>query len=52
LLDIYDIYQQKQPFGLDEVVKEVWRGHDNVEAAFEGSITEELGKLFEPEENK
>ena len=49
LLDLYDVYQPATPMPLDAVSQEVRRAHANVEGAFEGSITGELGTLFEPE---
>jgi hypothetical protein len=50
LLDLYDIFKPTQPFAVEHVQQEVRAAHDNVEAAFEGSITERLRAMFEPED--
>lgn len=50
LLDIYDIYQPATPLVFEGVRQEVRKAHANVEVAFEGSITDRLRSLFEPEE--
>lgn len=52
LLDIYDRFEPGEAAGLDSVAGEVTKAHSNVEAAFEGSITEELRKLLEPENER
>ena len=49
LLDIYDTCRPSAPLALQDVASEVAKAHDNVEAAFEGSITDPLRGLFEPE---
>jgi uncharacterized protein (TIGR04255 family) len=50
LLDLYDIFKPAQPFAFEHVQQEVRAAHDNVEKAFEGSITERLRAMFEPED--
>jgi uncharacterized protein (TIGR04255 family) len=52
LLDIYDVYRPATPLPLEDVGKEVRKAHADVEAAFEGSITNELRNLFESEGQK
>ncbi|HEX9751805.1 MAG TPA: TIGR04255 family protein [candidate division Zixibacteria bacterium] len=50
LLDLYDVYQPSEPIALSDVDHHVLAAHKNVQAAFEGSITEQLRKLFAPED--
>ena len=50
LLDLYDIFQPESGISLESVRDEVQTAHDNVESAFEGSITECLRALFEEED--
>lgn len=50
LLDLYDMYQPPEPIALDDVDHQVQVAHDNVQAAFEGSITDKLRELFDPED--
>jgi len=52
LLDIYDTCQRASPLALEDVPEVVRKAHENVEAAFEGSIAGPLRELFEPEEKK
>lgn len=51
LLDLYDVARFGKMVQFDEISEQVRMGHENVEAAFEGSITEKLRILFEPEES-
>jgi uncharacterized protein (TIGR04255 family) len=50
LLDLYDIYSPPRPLPLEEAFDHVSIGHANVVVAFEGSITDRLRTLLEPEE--
>lgn len=50
LLDLYDVFQPTEPIPLSDVGRHVQVAHDNVQAAFEGSITDTLRALFEPED--
>ena len=50
LLDLYDILQRECPPDKATLEKEIQTAHDNVVKAFEGSITDQLRELFEPEE--
>lgn len=50
LLDLYDVFQPTEPFALDTLQCEVKRAHENIITAFEGSITDRLRTLLEPEE--
>lgn len=47
MLDIYDIFALPQPFPLKDVDKYIIEAHENIEAAFENSITSKARKLFE-----
>ena len=49
LLDLYDIFKPEQPLTFDAVKAQVTIAHENIEAAFEGSITDKLRTLFEVE---
>ena len=51
LLDLYDIFNPAEPFDLEDVQAQMRTAHENVEAAFEGSIQDKLRRLFEPEGN-
>lgn len=50
LLDLYDSVERFEPLDFARVRDEVRNAHDNIEAAFEGSITDRLRALFEPED--
>lgn len=50
LLDLYDVYQPAEPISLKDVDHHIQVAHDNAQAAFEGSITEKLRELFDPED--
>jgi len=50
LLDLYDIFKPSDMLPLDQVPTEVQTAHEDVEVAFEGSITQRLRQLFELEE--
>lgn len=49
MLDIYDTFESGEPLKLDLVAGEIIRAHENVEAAFEGSITDTLRRILEME---
>ncbi len=49
LLDLCDILKPVTPLAFDEVNAHVNMAHENIEAAFEGSITDKLRDLFQPE---
>lgn len=49
LLDLYDIFKPEESLSFDSVKAQVKLAHDNIEAAFEGSITDKLRTLFELE---
>lgn len=49
LLDLYDIFKPAEPLPFESLPGEVLVAHSNVETAFEGSITDKLRTLFEPE---
>lgn len=50
LLDLYDVFQSAEPIPLTDVDRHVQVAHENVQAAFEGSITDKLRELFDPED--
>lgn len=50
LLDLYDIFKPEQSLAFDAVNAQVKIAHENIETAFEGSITDKLRALFELEE--
>jgi len=52
MLDLYDIFKPVDMLPLDQIPMEVQTAHENVEAAFEGSITERLRQLFDLEETR
>lgn len=49
LLDLYDTFKPEQSMAFDAVTAQVKIAHENIEAAFEGSITDKLRTLFELE---
>ncbi len=49
LLDLYDIFEPRRQLGVDEVRKHVRMAHRSIESAFEGSITDRLRNMLEPE---
>ncbi|MDP3089322.1 MAG: TIGR04255 family protein [Nitrospira sp.] len=49
LLDLYDIFKPEHPLGFDSIKDQVAIAHKNIEAAFEGSITDKLRNLFDLE---
>jgi uncharacterized protein (TIGR04255 family) len=49
LLDLYALFQPDCPMSFDAFSDVVGTAHDNVIAAFEGSLTDRLRLLFEPE---
>jgi uncharacterized protein (TIGR04255 family) len=49
LLDFYDILRPSQTLSFESIQQEVRTAHDNIETAFEGSITGLLRALFKPE---
>jgi len=49
MLDIYDIFVLPQPFPIEDVDKYIIEAHENIEAAFENSITRKTRELFEEE---
>jgi uncharacterized protein (TIGR04255 family) len=50
LLDLYDIFKPDTIMPLEAIREEIGVAHDNIEAAFESSITDGLRVLFEPED--
>lgn len=50
LLDLYDIFKPDTIMPLEAIREEVGLAHDNIEDAFESSITDGLRVLFEPED--
>jgi len=51
LLDLYDIFKPEKSLAFDAVDAQIKLAHQNIEAAFEGSITDKLRSLFELEES-
>jgi uncharacterized protein (TIGR04255 family) len=51
LLDLYDIFKPENSLAFDAVDGQIKLAHQNIEAAFEGSITDKLRSLFELEES-
>lgn len=49
MLDIYDIFALSRPFPIGDVDKYVVEAHENIEVAFEGSITSKARELFKEE---
>jgi len=49
MLDIYDIFVLPQPFPIENVDKYIIEAHENIEAAFENSITRKTRELFKEE---
>ncbi len=49
MLDIYDIFALPQPFPIEDVGKYIIKAHENIEVAFENSITGKARKLFKEE---
>lgn len=52
MLDLYDIAQIEKPLAEVNLRYEIQRAHDNIITAFEGSITDRLREIFEPEEDQ
>lgn len=52
MLDLYNIAQIEKPLAEANLRDEVQRAHDNIVTAFEGSITDRLREIFEPEEDQ
>lgn len=52
VLDIYDIYNKSGLLTLNEIEKYIIEAHENVEMAFENSITENTRNLFHGEDVK
>lgn len=50
MLDLYDIFALPQPLATSDVDKYIIEAHENIEAAFENSITNKTRALFEKEE--
>lgn len=50
MLDLYDILQIEKPLEEVDLREQIQRAHNNVVTAFEGSITDRLREMFEPEE--
>ena len=50
MLDIYDIFALPQPLSTSDVDKYIIEAHENIEVAFENSITNKTRELFEEEE--
>jgi len=49
MLDIYDIFALPKPFPMEDMDKHIIEAHENVELAFESSITSKARELFEGE---
>jgi len=49
MLDIYDIFALSQPFSIEETDKYIIEAHENIEVAFENSITNKARELFKEE---
>lgn len=52
VFDLYDIFTLSPNASIDQVNKYIIDAHDNIEAAFEKSITDKTRALFEEEEDK
>lgn len=52
MLDIYDIFALPELIPVSDVEKYIIEAHENIEVAFENSITQETRDLFEEEEEK
>jgi uncharacterized protein (TIGR04255 family) len=50
MLDLYDIFALPQPLAITDVDKYIIEAHENIETAFENSITDKTRELFEEEE--
>jgi len=50
MLDLYDIFALPQPLAISAVDKYIIEAHENIETAFENSITDRTRELFEEEE--
>lgn len=50
LLDLYDSFQAREGLPWEDVPEEARAAHDSIQKSFEGSITDSLRELFEPEE--
>ena len=46
MLDIYDIFASPKPFPTEDIDKHVIEAHENIERAFENSITSKARELF------
>jgi len=49
LLDFYDLFQPSEPFALEAIQCPIKTAHENIITVFEGSITDTLRTLFQPE---
>lgn len=49
MLDLYDIFALPQPLAISDVDKYIIEAHENIETAFENSITDKTRELFEEE---
>lgn len=50
MLDLYDIFTLPQPLAIGEVDKYIMEAHENIETAFENSITDRTRDLFNEED--
>ncbi len=49
MLDLYDIFSAPQALSFDNIDKYIVEAHENIESAFENSITQKSRDLFEEE---
>lgn len=52
MLDIYDIFSLPEQISINDVDKYIMGAHENIELAFENSITQKTRDLFEEEEER
>lgn len=52
LLDLYDIHRSDPGIDFDRVAETIHAAHENIITVFEGSMTERLRQLFEPEDSR
>jgi uncharacterized protein (TIGR04255 family) len=52
MLDLYDIFALPQSLAISDVDKYIIEAHENIEVAFENSITDKTRELFEEEEGR
>lgn len=52
MLDLYDIFASTQLLSIGDVDKYIVEAHENIETAFENSITDKTRGLFEEEEDR